>query len=120
MREVFHLIRKMGVTSKYKGYYYLAEAVQISMEIPEYPRKITKDIYPILAKKYKSTPNNIEHDIRTVINICWASNKALMECIAGCRLKFKPTNSEFIDMLAYYLDQLKSNPTEVQNQLSAF
>ena len=110
----------MGVTSKYKGYYYVAEAVRLSMEITDFPRKITKDIYPILAKKYKSTPNNIEHDIRTVINICWASNRALMETVASCPLKYKPTNSEFIDMLAYYLDQSKENATEAQNQLSAF
>lgn len=58
MRRVYHLIRQMGVTSKYKGYYFVADAVMLSMEEPDYPLKITKDVYPPLARKYKSTPNN--------------------------------------------------------------
>lgn len=105
MREVYHLIRRLGATSKYKGYYFVAEAVRISMEAQERPIKITKDIYPFLAKKFKSTPMNVEHDIRTVINVCWMANKKKMDEIAGYSLSYKPTNSEFVDMLAYYLSQ---------------
>ena len=105
MREVSHLIRKLGATSKYTGYYFVAEAVKISMEAQERPIKITKDIYPFLAKKFKSTPMNVEHDIRTVINVCWTANKKTMDEIAGYSLNYRPTNSEFVDMLAYYLSQ---------------
>ncbi|MFR8352012.1 MAG: sporulation initiation factor Spo0A C-terminal domain-containing protein [Blautia obeum] len=103
MRKVYRLIRQLGMTSKYKGYYYVAEAVMMSMELQDYPIKITKDIYPYLAKKFKSTPVNIEHDIRTVINVCWTANKETMDRIAGYPLRYRPTNSEFVDMLAYYL-----------------
>lgn len=105
MRKVYRLIRQLGMTSKYKGYYYVAEAVIKSMEFQDYPIKITKDIYPYLAKKFKSTPVNIEHDIRTVINVCWTANKETMDRIAGYPLRYRPTNSEFVDMLAYYLVQ---------------
>lgn len=105
MREVYRLIRKLGATSKYKGYYFVAEAVKLSMESQERPIKITKDIYPRLAKKFKSTPMNVEHDIRTVINVCWTANKETLDQIAGYSLNYKPTNSEFVDMLAYYLSQ---------------
>ena len=105
MRQVYNLIRRLGVTSKYKGYYYVAEAVRLSMEAPDQPMKITKDIYPKLASKYKSTPINVEHDIRTIINVCWITNKEGVERIAGYKLSYKPTNSEFIDMLAFYLTQ---------------
>ena len=79
--KVYRLIRQLGMTSKYKGYYYVAEAVMMSMELQDYPIKITKDIYPYLAKKFKSTPVNIEHDIRTVINVCWTANKETMDRI---------------------------------------
>lgn len=103
MREVYRLIRRLGATSKYKGYYFVAEAVKISMESQDKPMKITKDIYPYLAKKYKSTPMNVEHDIRTLINVCWIANRETMNEIAGYPLPYRPTNSEFIDMLAYYL-----------------
>ncbi len=105
MKDVYRLIRRLGATSKYKGYYFVAEAVKISMESQECPLRITKDIYPCLAKKFKSTPMNIEHDIRTVVNVCWSVNKNYMDHIAGYHLIYKPTNSEFVDMLAYYLSQ---------------
>ncbi len=103
MSEVYGLIRKLGATSKYKGYYYVAEAVEMAQMIQERPVKITKDIYPILARKHKSTPSNVEHNIRTLINLCWMSHKDVLEEIAGCTMEDKPTNSEFIDILAYYL-----------------
>lgn len=103
MSEIYSLIRRLGATSKYKGYYYVAEAVRMAQGLQERPMKITKDIYPILARKYKSTPSNVEHNIRTLINLCWMSHKETLEEIAGCTMDDKPTNSEFIDILAYYL-----------------
>lgn len=131
MRKVYRLIRQLGMTSKYKGYYYVAEAVMMSMELQDYPIKITKDIYPYLAKKFKSTPVNIEHDIRTVINVCWTANKETMDRIAGYPLRYRPTNSEFVDMLAYYLiqteldaedaiEEAKKNLTACQNPIDVF
>ena len=112
MKKIYGIIRKLGVTSKYKGYYFLAEAINMVMEQKDEQMRITKDIYPGLARKFKSTPSNIEHDLRTVINVCWKTNKKGMDKIAGYPLKFKPTNSEFIDMIAYYLteeDTIKTN-----------
>lgn len=116
MREVYRLIRQLGMTSKYKGYYYVAEAVMMSMELQDYPIKITKDIYPHLAKKFKSTPVNIEHDIRTVINVCWTANKETLDRVAGYSLRYRPTNSEFVDMLAYYLIQLQLEEEELSRE----
>lgn len=107
MKKVYGLIRRLGATSKYKGYYFLAEAVKMTMEFQEEPIKITKDIYPCLAKKFRSTPMNVEHDIRTVINVCWTTNRDTLEKIAGYPLNYKPTNSEFVDILAYYLSQME-------------
>lgn len=75
MKRIYGLIRKLGATSKYKGYFFVAEAVKISMRHQYKPMHITKDIYPCLATKYKSTPTNIEHDIRTLINVCWEEIK---------------------------------------------
>ena len=54
MKEIYGIIRKLGLTSKYKGYYYLAEAVNMVMEQKEEQMRITKDIYPGLSKKFKS------------------------------------------------------------------
>ena len=105
MKNVYSLIRKLGITSKYKGYYFVAEAINMVMKEQNEPMNITKEIYPDLAKKFNSTPTNIEHDIRTVVNVCWETNKSGMDKIAGHFLQYTPTNSEFIDMLAYYLSE---------------
>lgn len=117
MREIYRLIRQLGVTSKYKGYYFLAEAVKLSVEMQGRPIKITKDIYPTLARKFKSTPVNIEHNIRTVLNLCWSSGKETLNAIAGYPLRYKPTNSEFIDILAYYLSQAESEENQRSQNL---
>ena len=100
MKKVYELIRRLGANSKYKGYFFVAEAVKISMGYQYKPLRITKDIYPYLARKYRSTPTNIEHDIRTMVNVCWEGNKKLLDEIAGYPLEYKPTNSEFIAMIA--------------------
>lgn len=103
MKKIYGIIRKLGVTSKYKGYLFVADAIHLVMDFQDKPIMITKDIYPSLAKKYKTTPMNIEHNIRTVINVCWETNRKGMDEIAGYPLPCKPTNSEFIDMVAYHL-----------------
>lgn len=113
MKEIYGIIRKLGITSKYKGYYYLAEAVNLVMVQKDEHMRITKDIYPALSRKFKSTPSNIEHDIRTVVSVCWRTNKNGLDKIAGYPLKFKPTNSEFIDMIAYYLTEENALKTNV-------
>ena len=106
MSEVYGVIRKLGATSKYKGFYYIADAVEMAGEIRERPVKVTKDIYPIIARKYRSTPSNVEHNIRTLVNLCWTNHKDVLEEMAGCTMADKPTNSEFIDILVYYLQHL--------------
>lgn len=50
MKKVYGLIRRLGANSKYKGYFFVAEAVKISMGYQYKPLRITKDIYPCLAK----------------------------------------------------------------------
>lgn len=105
MKKIYGIIRKLGVTSKYKGYFFVADAIHLAMNFHGKPIMITKDIYPYLARKYKTTPMNIEHNIRTVINVCWETNKNGMDEIAGYSLMYRPTNSEFVDMVAYYLSE---------------
>lgn len=105
MKKIFDVMRELGVTPKYKGYYFVAEAVRLAMEFQDEPTKITKDIYPKLAKRYKSNTMNVEHDIRTVIKVAWTNRRNEMERMAGYKLNYKPTNSEFVDLLVCYLTQ---------------
>ena len=107
MKEVYGTIRKLGASTKYKGYYFVAEAIKMTMEFQDRPMKITKDIYPLLAKKYRSKPSNVEHDIRTIVNVCWENHRERLEQIAGYPLEYRPTNREFVDMIAFYLEMEK-------------
>ena len=87
----------------FEEYDYVVDAVEMAQKIYERPVKVTKDIYPVIARKYKSTPSNVEHNIRTLVNLCWMNHKDTLEEMAGCTMADKPTNSEFIDILVYYL-----------------
>lgn len=105
MQKIYNTIRKLGATSTHKGFYFLADAIYMTIECRIRPLKVTKDIYPYLAKKYETTDVNVEHSIRILVNACWTKNRNGIEEIAYCPLARKPTNSEFIDMLAYYLSE---------------
>ncbi|MDO5390120.1 MAG: sporulation initiation factor Spo0A C-terminal domain-containing protein [Eubacteriales bacterium] len=116
MKNIYGIIRKLGVTSKYNGYFFLTDAIHLAMDSQDKSIKITKDIYPCLAKKYETTPMNIERNVRTVINICWETNKEGMDEIAGHSLSCKPTNSEFVKMVVSYLaeEQTGARPVFAQ------
>ena len=95
------IIRQFGITSKYKGYRYLLDAIHIAAENYDECPKVTKDIYPVIAHKYGVTKVSVERDIRTVIEKCWDNNKAYLQELSGCKLSRCPSNSEFIDIIAY-------------------
>ena len=88
------LLEKLGATSKYKGYYYVVDAVEMAQKIYERPVKVTKDIYPVIARKYKSTPSNVEHNIRTLVNLCWMNHKDNTGRNGRVYKADKPTNSD--------------------------
>ena len=43
------------------------------------PVKVTKDIYPVIARNINQTPSNVEHNIRTLVNLCWMNHKDTLE-----------------------------------------
>ena len=106
MQKIYGTIRKLGAISTYRGFHFLADAIYTKMCHQNKSTMITKDIYPYVARKYETTNMNVERCIRIVINACWTKNKDGFEEIAGYPLSHKPTNSEFIDMVVYYLSEL--------------
>lgn len=103
MQKIYDTIRKLGATTRYRGYPFVADAIKLTMDNQDEPIMITKYTYPYIARKYETTATNVEHSIRTVVNACWTKNKDGLEEIAGYPLTQKPTNSEFVDMIACYL-----------------
>ena len=102
--RVTNLIHDVGVPAHIKGYQYLREAIIMSVENEEVINAVTKTLYPALAKSFKTTPSRVERAIRHAIEVAW--NRGQIEVhdkIFGYTVnsnKGKPTNSEFIAMLA--------------------
>lgn len=102
--RVTNIIHDIGVPAHIKGYQYLREAIIMAMNDDEVINAVTKCLYPALAIKFKTTPSRIERAIRHAIEVAW--NRGQLEVhnsIFGYTVnsnKGKPTNSEFIAMVA--------------------
>ena len=102
--KVTNIIHEVGVPAHIKGYQYLRDGIMMVIEDVEVINQITKSLYPDLAKKYKTTPSRVERAIRHAIEVAW--NRGQIEAterIFGYTVnanKGKPTNSEFIAMIA--------------------
>ncbi len=98
------MIHEIGVPAHIKGYQYLREAIMMSVEDSEMMGSITKILYPTIAKKYRTTASRVERAIRHAIEVAW--NRGRMETLDdmfGYTIntgKGKPTNSEFIALIA--------------------
>ena len=101
---VTNIIHEVGVPAHIKGYQYLREAIIMVVNDIDIINQITKQLYPDIAKKYHTTPSRVERAIRHAIEVAWGRGEpAVVENIFGYTVsasKGKPTNSEFIAMIA--------------------
>ncbi len=102
--KVTNIIHEIGVPAHIKGYQYLRDGIIMVVDNIEVINQITKQLYPDLAKKYKTTPSRVERAIRHAIEVAWNRGQIeTVENIFGYTVnsnKGKPTNSEFIAMIA--------------------
>ena len=112
MRNIVMFIRRLGITSKNKGYFYLIEAVKLKMEQCDHPIMITKDIYPHIAKKYHTSESSIEHGIRLVSKNCWKNHREELKQMSDIRLDKSPSNTVLVDILAFKAASLQENKNQ--------
>lgn len=98
------IIKEIGVPAHIKGYAFLREAIQMVYTDVDLLGSVTKILYPDIAKKYNTTPSRVERAIRHAIEVAWnRGNYDVISKMFGYtvhHLKSKPTNSEFIAMIA--------------------
>ncbi len=98
------IIHEIGVPAHIKGYQYLREAITMVYNNIEILGSITKTLYPAIAEKFKTTPSRVERAIRHAIEVAWTrGNIDSISHLFGYTInisKSKPTNSEFIAMVA--------------------
>lgn len=102
--EVTALIHELGIPAHIKGYRYLREAIMMVVTRVELLGSVTKELYPAIARNHGTTPSRVERAIRHAIEVAWSRGNS--EAIGGLfghtvnRERGKPTNSEFIAMVA--------------------
>lgn len=101
---ITNVIHDVGVPAHIKGYQYIREAIALAVNDMEVINSITKLLYPTLAKKFKTTPSRVERAIRHAIEVAWTRGRNdINDSMFGNTIsstKGKPTNSEFIAMIA--------------------
>lgn len=102
--EITSIIHEIGVPAHIKGYFYLREAISMVVNDIELLSAVTKELYPSIARKYNTTSSRVERAIRHAIEVAW--NRGQIDSINKIfgytvhNEKGKPTNSEFIAMVA--------------------
>ena len=102
--QVTGIIHKIGVPAHIKGYQYLRTAIIMTIENGELINAVTKVLYPTVAKKYQTTSSRVERAIRHAIEVAWdRGDLDTLNAYFGYTIqneRGKPTNSEFIAMIA--------------------
>lgn len=101
---VTDIIHEIGVPAHIKGYQYLREAIILTIKDMDMINAVTKVLYPEVAKKFGTTPSRVERAIRHAIEVAWdRGDIETLQKFFGytvSNIKGKPTNSEFIAMIA--------------------
>ena len=102
--RVTEVIHQVGVPAHIKGYQFLRDAILMTMENQDYINSVTKRLYPEIAKRNGTTASRVERAIRHAIEVAWDRGDVdTLNSYFGYtihNLRGKPTNSEFIAMIA--------------------
>jgi len=102
--EVTTMMHQIGVPAHVKGYQYIRDAILMVVEDVSLLGAVTKELYPGIAKKFDTAPSRVERGIRHAIELAWVRGQTdTLKRIFGYSMNIerqKPTNSEFIALLA--------------------
>ena len=115
---VTEIIHEIGIPAHIKGYQYLREAIVLTVRDMDIINAVTKVLYPAVAKRFDTTPSRVERAIRHAIEVAWdRGDLETLQKYFGytvSNIKGKPTNSEFIALIADKL-QLQAKSAEGVN-----
>lgn len=101
---VSEIMHELGVPAHIKGYQYLRDAIILSVNSPDMMNSVTKVLYPTVAKHFDTTSSRVERAIRHAIEVAWDRGDIdVLSSYFGYTIqnsRGKPTNSEFIAMIA--------------------
>nr|WP_301906295.1 sporulation transcription factor Spo0A [uncultured Anaerostipes sp.] len=101
---ITNIIHEIGVPAHIKGYQYLRDSIMLAIYDMDILNSITKQLYPTIAKQFGTTSSRVERAIRHAIEVAWGRGKMdTIDALFGYTVhagKGKPTNSEFIALIA--------------------
>jgi two-component system response regulator (stage 0 sporulation protein A) len=104
--EIYSLLYGLGARANSTSFFHTAYAVHLAAAQPQKLLLVTKWLYPEVASRYHTSWQAVERNIRTVIAICWAEDDgAKMNRLMGCTFSKKPSPTQLIQALAFYLLQ---------------
>jgi two-component system response regulator (stage 0 sporulation protein A) len=110
--RISSLFLTIGIPAHIKGYSFLREAVKMVVEQPDVINRITKELYPGIGKRFDTTASKVERAIRHAIEVAWSRGRIdTLNRAFGCKVctkEDKPTNGEFIAMIADKLSMERS------------
>lgn len=102
--KISEIFISIGIPPHIKGYGYLREGIKTTVERPYIINNVTKELYPSIAEKFDTSPSKVERAIRHAIEVAWNRGRVeAINAIFGTRVYLgteKPTNSEFIALIA--------------------
>ncbi|MDF9410062.1 sporulation transcription factor Spo0A [Pelotomaculum isophthalicicum JI] len=102
--DVTNVMHEMGIPAHVKGYHYLREAVIMAYNNTSLVGALTKELYPMVAKRFNTTPSKVERAIRHAIQLaCDRGNVKMIHNVFGYTMNIergKPTNGQFISVIA--------------------
>ena len=102
--RLVNILLSVGISANLQGYTYLKESIKMVIEDPMTINKVTKVMYPMIAKKYDTTPCRVERAIRHALEVSYNRGKIYnLNSLFGFNIfdKYdKPTNSEFVAVVA--------------------
>jgi len=115
--QVTQMIHQIGVPAHIKGYQYLRYAIMLAVDNDDMINAVTKILYPTVAKKYQTTSSRVERAIRHAIEVAWdRGDIEVLTSYFGYTIhtgRGKPTNSEFIALLADKLRLMNKSPSQL-------
>ena len=115
--KITAILLAIGIPANIKGYPYLREAVTLAIEDTEIVNKITKELYPQIARKFDTSASKVERAVRHAIDVAWNRGRIKnMNEIFGIEIysaNDRPTNGEFIALVA---DRISIMTTNAQNK----
>ena len=99
-----NIFLSLGIPAHIKGYQFLREGVRLVIEQPDRINRITKELYPTVARRFGTSSSKVERAIRHAIEVAWGRGRIdVLDQVFGpnvCSLDNKPTNGEFIALVA--------------------